>query len=134
MDVLDEISLLRQTIAQFGAEGAMFKQQYATLAFIDEWRDREALTTLVAAATTDEIVSLISEFPQMEERIIDVCSPMIQTIVREDLAGSTFKQRVARREQLTSLAAKLKELVEEERISIENLFVQESDNVIAFAA
>ncbi|MES2856529.1 MAG: hypothetical protein V4692_11735, partial [Bdellovibrionota bacterium] len=134
MDVLDEIVLLRQTVAQFGHEGAQFKTKYPTLAFIDEWSDRTALAVLASEATTDEIVSLITELPQLEERILATCSPMIATIVKEDLRLAPRKQRQDRRQELTSLSGKLKKLVNEEKIDLDSLFTQVADNVVKLSA
>jgi hypothetical protein len=134
MDVLDEISLLRQTISQFGTEGALFKQRYPSLAFIDEWTDRSALRTLASEASTDELVSLVSEFPQIEERILAACAPMIEQIVRDEISRESRKQRADRRSELASLTTKLKALVTAGKLPYENLFTQESGNVIPFAA
>jgi hypothetical protein len=134
MDVLDELTMLRQTIAQFGNEGLQFKQRYPTLAFIDEWTDRVAMQTLASDASSDEIVSLISEFPQIEERMLAACSPMIAEIVRDDVARGARQQRATRRTELASLTAKLKVLVSNGKISYENLFIREKDNVIQLVA
>jgi len=81
---VDEIRVLRNVVQALPDRGLALKQQYVTLAFVDEWH-MEYVSKLVRIATISELAQLIHMVPEVQENVISVCSDRMRTMLQDDL-------------------------------------------------
>ena len=81
---VDEIRVLRNVVGALPDQGLALKQQYVTLAFVDEWHP-EYIAKLVRIATISEMAQLIHMVPEVQETILAVCSDRMKTMLQDDL-------------------------------------------------
>lgn len=81
---VDEIRVLRNVVQALPDEGVTLKQQYVTLAFVDEWH-MEYISKLVRIASISELAQLIHMVPEVQESILSVCSDRMKTMLQDDL-------------------------------------------------
>lgn len=84
LDILEEIRILRKVCPGLQDNGLIVKQQFNTLAFVDEWKP-EYLGKLTSNATADEVVTLIRTIPEAKDTILSVCAEKVRIIVEDDL-------------------------------------------------
>lgn len=85
---LDEVKVLRRTVATLPDRGLTVKQQHTTLAFVDEWHE-EYVAKLVKVSTSAELVHLIQVIPECKDLVLSVCPDKMKMIISDDLAMTT---------------------------------------------
>lgn len=129
----DEIHILRRVAPSLPEQGLVLKQQYTTLAFMDEWKP-EYIRKLSQISTADELVAVIRLLPSTKESILAECAPKIKTIVEDDLnlpAPSNLSQL---RPKLSSLKAKWTRLVLNENIPMSKVLQPARRQEVPYAA
>lgn len=115
LDVLSEIQLLRKVSPGLAERGLILKQQYTTLAFIDEW-SVEYIKRLISLATNNEIVTLIKIIPECKDLVLGVSSEKVRMIVEDDLKIITSKEPRELAKTLEALKTKWIKIVANENI------------------
>lgn len=90
---IDEIRVLRKTMSQLPDNGMIVKQQFTSLAFIDEWHV-EYVARLVKIATSNELVQLIRVIPECKDIVLSVCPDKMKMIISDDLKISSDNETV----------------------------------------
>jgi len=84
LGAVEEIRILRRVSTSLMDGGITIKQQFTTLAFVDEWRE-EYIAKLVNVASSTELVQLIRLVPEVEQKILNACADKMKMIVQDDL-------------------------------------------------
>lgn len=84
LGAVEEIRVLRKVSSSLLDGGIIIKQQFTTLAFVDEWRE-EYIAKLVNVASASELVQLIRLVPEVEQKILNACADKMKMIVEDDL-------------------------------------------------
>lgn len=116
---VDEIKVLRKVVATMPEGGTTLKQQFTTLAFIDQWNE-EYIEKLVKVATSAELVQLIFLVPEAEDVVLNACPDKMKMIISDDLSMQTpDEQTIAK--GVKQLKAKWKQICATEGIAMSNV-------------
>lgn len=118
---LDEIITLRKVCPSLPHEGRNLKHNFATFAFIDEWKP-EAQRRLTQIATAEEILQLIRAIPSCQVQLLSACPPMMRTILEDDLKLSSITDRTKQNQKLRSLKTKWTKLLQVENIALTRIY------------
>ena len=117
LNSLEEINILRQIAPQLPESGAAVKQQYSTLAFIDEWKT-DYVKKLVQVSTSDELLALIKVVPSMQDKVLDLCSAKVKMIVEDDLKLGKNSDLSVLSNKITSLKSKWNRIAASENLAM----------------
>lgn len=133
LSAVDEIKILRQVAPQLPENGLTVKQQYTTLAFIDEWKS-DYVRKLAQTATGDELVTLIRQVSASQKVILDQCSPKVRMIIEDDLKLSSIQDVAVTNTKLASLKAKWNKIVVSENLPMTRVLENRRSEGISNAA
>lgn len=133
LNSLEEIKILRKVASSLENGGQVLKQQYTTLAFIDEWAP-EYVRKLTQAATADEIVTLVRVIPEAKSYVLSECADKIKTIVEDDLKLPPPADSSQYNVKLNSLKAKWNKLVLSEQLSMTRVLAKSPRTEVSHAA
>lgn len=105
LNILEEIRILRKVTPTLEDNGLILKQQFNTLAFIDEWKS-EHLGKLIRIATSEEIVTLIRSIPESSDIVLAECSDKVKIIISDDLKLPEARETSRTISKLESLRSK----------------------------
>lgn len=114
MSPMDEILVLRKIVQTLPDGGSTLKQQYTTLAFVDEW-NVEYIDKLIKISTSSELVHLIQLIPECANSILAACPEKLKMIITDDLKMQNDNQQDVVR-SLKQLKSKFKNLCVTESI------------------
>lgn len=118
---VDEIKTLRRVAPALPNQGAILKQQYPSLAFLNEWKE-DYIRKLVQVSTADEIVNLARVFPESKELLLAECAPKVKSIVNDDLALSVTVDPAAVDAKLVSMKNKWNRIIVAENLPMSRVF------------
>ncbi len=119
--VRDEIRLLHTVTPKLSDGGLSIKRIYPSLAFFDQYPS-ELRKVVVSRASNDELTVLIGAVPAFKETILSVCTPMVKTIIEDDLkAGKNFGDDLKEKNMVT-LKTKLLQAINSMGLKMEALF------------
>lgn len=125
LSIVDEIRILRRVAPQLPDAGRSVKQQYVSLAFIDEWKP-EYIRKLTQGASADELLTLIRQIPSVGDRILDECPPKLRVIIEDDLKVTAPRDEAQESNRLGSLRNKWMNLVAAENLSMSKVLAVDS--------
>lgn len=135
LDAYDEMNLLRGIVANMPDRGLTIKQQYTTLAFVDEW-NAEFVAKLIKVATSNELVNLLRAVPEAKEFVLGLCPEKMKMLVSDDLELQSGDEK-SLKQNLRSLKSKWKNICSAENIAmgrVINLEASQSSGGVKYAA
>lgn len=122
LDALAEINILKKVVVGLPDEGLLLKQQFATLAFLNEWKS-EFVKRLISTCTGSEIVALIRVLPDAKEVILSSCSEKVQLIVNDDLNLPDKQDELEKIKIISNIKSKWMKIIANENIPMSRVLV-----------
>ena len=123
---MEELTILMEIAGNMSDGGNSIKQNIPSLAFVHEW-PKEAASLLWSSASADEVLTYLRFVPKMTDTVLSYCSPMVQTIVRDDLAKPDMFNEDMKTRFLTTLKTKLLQFVNQGSVNLGVIFDQQHD-------
>lgn len=121
LSVQDEFKMLPAAISKLSDGGNEIKKTFPSLAFLSDWPD-ESLRLFFEQLESSYIIAYLLMAPQMQNRVIKLIPGKSATIIVDELKiGNTLAPKVLD-EKLQFLKARLYKLVNDEVISLEQIF------------
>lgn len=122
LSLLEQISNLRKIPQE---KLRTYKQNNPTLAFLDQWPERE-MRRLMSDANSDEIANYLRVLPEAEEKILAVCPPLTAQFVKDELKRSSELSDNEVNRLLENLLEKMVSLHELREINLQKMFSDDS--------
>lgn len=118
LEPVEEVVLLA---GMQGPAAEEFRRTTPTLAFLAEWPD-DAVGTLLAQASTDEVVALCRVRPDLQERLLKVAPQLTVAMVTDELSKPDKLSAKDKGVWIESLAKRLRTLVMTKTLVLDEIF------------
>lgn len=109
------------------AYSEQLKKTYPTVAFVASWNDAQ-ISYFFARAMPDEVVALLRIRPDLKDRIISKCPPIVAEVASDELSRSDKSSNAEKNNLLQTLGGRLKKMLSQQEIK----FGEDTDAQINF--
>jgi flagellar motor switch protein FliG len=100
-----------------------FKKSSPSLAFLNEWPDKD-LSLLMRVSSTEELATYLRIRPDLESRIMELVPPMAKAILQDDMKKPSTLSEQDQGKLLLSMLKKIEDLVAKGEINLSSIFVE----------
>ena len=129
---LEEIQLINQVLATNQESAFFLKQNYPSIAFLNEW-PADKLKMLLAKARNLELLALIQTMPETKDLVLSVLPGRARSMLSDDLQSRTLSADDIN-SNLTDLRARLNYLYENNEIDLLQIFNSPQESTKSEAA
>lgn len=122
---LEEIQLVNQVLATNQDSAFFLKQNYPSIAFLNEW-PKDKLKMLLGKARNLELLSVIQTIPELKEAILSVLPARARTMLADDLQSRVLSEEDVNA-YLTDLRSRLNYMYENNEIDLLQMFNSTQD-------
>lgn len=129
---LEEIQLVNQVLATNQDSAFFLKQNYPSIAFLNEW-PQDKLKLLLGKARNLELLAIIQTMPEVKEAVLSVLPARARTMLADDLQNRVLSEEDVNA-NLTDLRSRLNYMYENNEIDLLQIFNSTQNEKTSVAA
>ncbi len=129
---LEEIQLVNQVLATNQESAFFLKQNYPSIAFLNEW-PKDKLKLLLGKARNLELLAIIQAMPELKENVLSVLPARARTMLADDLQSRVLSEEDVNA-NLTDLRSRLNYMYENNEIDLLQIFNSTQNEKTSVAA